>query len=262
MKNAIRLSARGFTRLSTLRFIAFAVIGASILPATAQSTFDVVGVRPGMTEAEAMSALTAHRAGMRIQKRNMSYNFRDGVQQINTEAFLHEVWVTYDDAQGREDFRLYFSPLPSASRVVSVSRNVSLNAPPTQAQLSSQLTQKYGTPTVTGKNYADLNLTWGESGKPMCWRSNPKATVIGDGQGDITDYLRKEQAKGRVPADFSQCGVAVAANLVGEPVRQLIVRITDYGLWATTQQKAKDWVEQQRQDAVKARLSKGAGPKL
>jgi len=85
MKNAIRQSARRFTRLSTLRFIAFAVVGASILPATAQSTFDVVGVRPGMTEAEAMSALTAHRPGMRIQKRNMSYNFRDGVQQINTE---------------------------------------------------------------------------------------------------------------------------------------------------------------------------------
>lgn len=262
MKTAIRQSARRFTRLSTLRFIASAVVGASILPATAQSTFDVVGVRPGMTEAEAMSALTAHRPGMRIQKRNMSYNFRDGVQQINTESFLHEVWVTYDDAQGREDFRLYFSPLPSASRVVSVSRNVSLKAPPTQAQLSSQLAQKYGSPTVAGKNYADLNLTWGESGKPMCWRSNPKATVIGDGQGDITDYLRKEQAKGRVPADFSQCGVAVAANLVGEPVRQLVVRITDYGLWATTQQKAKDWVEQQRQDAIKARLSKGAGPKL
>jgi hypothetical protein len=102
MKNAIRLSARRFTRLSTLRFIAFAVVGASIFPATAQSTFDVVGVRPGMTEAEAMSALTAHRPGMRVQKRNMSYNFRDGVQQINTESFLHEVWVTYDDAQGQK----------------------------------------------------------------------------------------------------------------------------------------------------------------
>ncbi len=262
MKNATRLSVHRFTRLRILCVIAFAWVGASILPAAAQSTFDVVGVRPGMTEAEAMSALTAHRPGMRIQKRNMNYNFRDGVQQINTESFLHEVWVTYDDAQGREDFRLYFSPPPSASRVVSVSRSVSLKAPPTQAQLSSQLTQKYGAPTVTGKNYADLNLTWGESGKPMCWRSNPKATVIGDGQGDVTDYLRKEQAKGRVPNDYSQCGVAVAANLVGEPVRQLVVRITDYGAWATTQQKAKDWVEQQRQDAVKARLSKGDGPKL
>lgn len=262
MKNATRLSVHRFTRLRILCVIAFAWVGASILPAAAQSTFDVVGVRPGMTEAEAMSALTAHRPGMRIQKRNMNYNFRDGVQQINTESFLHEVWVTYDDAQGREDFRLYFSPPPSASRVVSVSRSVSLKAPPTQAQLSSQLTQKYGAPTVTGKNYADLNLTWGESGKPMCWRSNPKATVIGDGQGDVTDYLRKEQAKGRVPNDYSQCGVAVAANLVGEPVRQIVVRITDYGAWATTQQKAKDWVEQQRQDAVKARLSKGDGPKL
>jgi len=238
------------------------MISASILPAAAQSKFDVVGVHPGMTEAEVMSVLTAHRPGMRVQKRSMNYSFKDGVQQLNTESFLHEIWVTYDDAQGREDFRLYFSPLPSASRVVSVSRTVALKAPPTQAQLISQLTQKYGAPTVSGKNYADLNLTWGESGKPMCWRSNPKATVIGDGQGDITDYLRKQQAKGSVPSDFSQCGVAVAANLVGEPVRQLVVRITDYGTWATTQQKAKDWVEQQRQDAVNARLSKGAGPKL
>ncbi|QHE84889.1 hypothetical protein [Hydrogenophaga sp. BPS33] len=262
MKNAIRTCAQRIGSWRTLCLTAVAAAGASILPATAQSAFDVVGVRPGMTEAEAMSALTAHRPGMRVQKRSMNYNFRDGVQQINTESFLHEVWVIYDDAQGREEFRLYFSPLPSASRVVSVYRNVTLKAPPTQAQLSSQLTQKYGAPTVTGKNYADLNMTWGESGKPMCWRSNPKATVIGDGQGDITDYLRKEQAKGRVPADFSQCGVALAANLVGEPVRQLVVRITDYGAWAATQQKAKDWVEQQRQDAVKARLSKGDGPKL
>ncbi|MEF7613839.1 hypothetical protein V4F39_07945 [Aquincola sp. MAHUQ-54] len=261
MKNAVRTSTLRACTCRNWFLTAIAVAGASIFPATAQA-FDVVGVRPGMTEAEAMSALTAHRLGMRVQKRSMNYNFRDGVQQLNTESFLHEVLVTYDDAQGREDFRLYFSPLPSASRIVSVSRNVSLKAPPTQAQLGAQLIQKYGAPTVTGKSYADLNLTWGESGKPMCWRSNPKATVIGDGQGDITDYLRKEQAKGKVPNDFSQCGLAVAANLVGEPVRQLVVRITDYGAWATSQQKAKEWVEQQRQEAVKARLSKGDGPKL
>ncbi len=262
MKITVHPSTHLFHSLRTSCFISLVMISASILPAAAQSKFDVVGVHPGMTEAEVMSVLTAHRPGMRVQKRSMNYSFRDGVQQLNTESFLHEVWVTYDDAQGREDFRLYFSPLPSASRVVSVSSTVALKAPPTQAQLISQLTQKYGAPTVSGKNYADLNLTWGESGKPMCWRSNPKATVIGDGQGDITDYLRKQQAKGSVPSDFSQCGVAVAANLVGEPVRQLVVRITDYGTWATTQQKAKDWVEQQRQDAVNARLSKGAGPKL
>lgn len=262
MDYTIRQSTHLFISLRTAFLMACVMTVASVLPAAAQSTFDVVGVRPGMTEAEVMSALTAHRPGMRVSKRSMSFSFRDGVQQINTESFLHEMWVTYDDNQGREEFRLYFAPLPSASRVVSVSRTVALQAPPTQAQLSSQLTQKYGTPTVTGKSYADLNLTWGEPGKPMCWRSNPKATVIGDGQGDITGYLRNEQAKGRVPSDFSQCGVAVAVNLVGEPVRQLVVRMTDYGSWATTQQKAKEWVERQRQDAVKARLSKGSGPKL
>ncbi|MDR2195897.1 MAG: hypothetical protein LBE50_04760 [Gallionellaceae bacterium] len=239
---------------------AFALAMASV-PAAAQSAFDVVGIRPGMTEAEAMAALKAHRPGMQVQKRNMRYDFRDGVQTHYTAEFLHEVWVRYDDAQGREDFRLYFSPLPSASRVVGLMRTVALKAPPTREQLIAQLNQKYGAPTVTSKD----NMAWGEAGKPMCWRTNPKATSIGDGSGDILSSLLDRNGKPRgawVPKDLSQCGVAVYAQMSGEPVFSLMMKMADYGLWATTQEKANAWVQQQQENAVKERLSKGAAPKL
>jgi hypothetical protein len=240
-----------------------AVASALCLPAAAQPSFDIVGLRPGMTEAEATAALNAHRPGARVQKRNMTYNYSDGVQQLNTQPFLYELWATFDDAQGREDIRLYFAPPPSASRVLGMTRQMSLKAPPTQAQLGAQLAQRYGAPTTSGKNYATTNNVWGEPGKPMCWRSTPNTTVIGVGESsDILSGLKRGQDKGYVPRDPSTCGMAVAASMAGEPVNNLTVRLVDYGAWFSTHQKAKDWVEQQRQEAVKARLSRGAAPKL
>ncbi|MBN9373400.1 hypothetical protein JNX00_05550 [Hydrogenophaga sp. YM1] len=240
-----------------------AMAAALCQPAAAQPSFDIVGLRPGMSEAEAMAALTAHRPGMRVQKRNMTYNYSDGVQQLNTPPFLYELWVTFDDAQGREDFRLYFAPPPSASRVLGMTRQVSLKSPPTQAQLGAQLAQRYGSPTTSGKSNTTTNFVWGEPGKPMCWRSTPNTTVIGVGEAsDILSGLKRGQDKGYVPRDPSTCGLAAAASMAGEPVHNLTVRLVDYGAWAGTHQKARDWVEQQRQEAVKARLSRGAAPKL
>ncbi|MBL0943624.1 MAG: hypothetical protein IBJ04_04795 [Hydrogenophaga sp.] len=232
-------------------------------PAAAQPSFDIVGLRPGMTEAEAMAVLNTHRPGMRVQKRSMTYNYSDGVQQLNTPPFLYELWVSFDDAQGREDFRLYFAPPPSASRVLGMTRQMSLKAPPTQAQLGAQLAQRYGPPTTSGKSNSTLNQVWGEPGKPTCWRSTPNTTVIGVGEAsDILSSLKRGQEKGYVPRDPSTCGLAAAASLSGDPVHNLMVRLVDYGAWASTHQKARDWVEQQRQEAVKARLSRGAAPKL
>lgn len=158
---------------------------------------------------------------------------------------------------------IYFAPLPSASRVVGIVRQMGLKSPPTQAQLAAQFSAKYGAPTHSGKNYNTLNTVWGEPGKPMCWRSTPKATAIGSGDGQgIVGQLQHGQQKGWAPRDLSQCGLAVAASMAGEPVHNLTVRLTDYAAWATTQQQAMAWVEQQKQEAIKARLAKGTGPKL
>lgn len=239
------------------------VLALQAQPATANPAWDVVGIRPGMSETQVMAALSAHRAGAQVHKRTMSFTFSDGVQQINTASFLHEVRVTFDDAQGREDFQIYFAPLPGASRVVGVVRQMQLKSPPTQAQLTSQLGSKYGAPTHSGKSHSTLNHVWGEPGKPMCWRSTPNVTSIGNGDGaGIVGHLQNGQRKGWAPRDLSQCGFAVAASLVNEPVHNLTVRLTDHGAWATTQQQAMAWVEQQRHEAVKARLAKGAAPRL
>ncbi len=243
--------------------VLLAMAAVQCLPAAAQPSFDIVGLRPGMSEAEAMAVLQAHRPGVRVQKRNMTYNYSDGVQQLNTQPFLYELWAIYDDAQGREDIRLYFAPPPSASRVLGMTRQMSLKAPPTQAQLGAQLAQRYGAPTTSSKSNSTVNTVWGEPGKPMCWRSTPNTTVIGVGEAsDILSGLKRGQDKGYVPRDPATCGLAAAASTTGEPVHSLVVRLVDYGAWASTHQKAKDWVEQQRQEAVKARLSSGATPKL
>ena len=231
--------------------------------ARAQASFDIVGLRPGMTEAEALAALNAHRGGMQVHKRNMSFSYSDGAQQHNTPPFLFELLAVANDAGGNEDFRLYFAPPPSEPRLVGLLRQVKLQAPPTQAQLSEQLSRKYGPPTVTGKNYSTLQLVWGEAGKPMCWRQTPKTTVIGVGDGgEILPNLVQGQAKGWAPKDLSQCGLAASATLAGEPVHNLTVRVSDYGAWAESQLKARQWVEGLKQDAIKARLAKGSGPKL
>lgn len=246
-----------------IRALSSALLATTTALATAGPAWDVVGLRTGMSEAEAMAALSAHRQGAQVYKRTMSHTFNDGVQQRNTPSFLHELRVVFDDAQGREEFLIYFAPLPGDSRVVGIVRQMSLKSPPTQAQLAAQFSAKYGQPTHSGKNYNTLNTVWGEPGKPMCWRSTPKATAIGSGDGQgIVGQLQHGQKKGWAPRDLSQCGLAVAASMAGEPVHNLTVRLTDYAAWVTTQQQAMAWVEQQKQEAIKARLAKGAGPKL
>lgn len=238
------------------------LFAACLAPAVASAADapDIVGLRTGMSEQQALAALQAHDAGFQIRRNLRTFGYRDGVQQLQTPAHLHVITATNPG----ETIRIAFSVGPDDVRVTSVSREVRLKAPPMVDQLTEQVVGKYGAPTVTsdGKTPPRRTLAWAEPGKAACWRTNPKSTAIAFGDGNVVSFMANAQRRGVAPADPAQCGYAIVALLDGSPVRTLRVTITDFGAWYASDVKAAAWVTALENEAVAARKAKGGGPKL
>lgn len=263
-------SQMGPSRLSRAMVIGFVAssLFLSAPPARAQDGPDIVGLRLGITEDQAMSALKAHAAGMQFKRMLRSYSFSDGVKGHSTPQHLQMIQAaTIAGVDSSERFQLLFSSPPGEQRLISITRDTRLANPPTAAQLEAQLIEKYGPPLDSNSIKAPVRTTivWAEKGKPTCWRSTQKTTVFtsaSSGAGSVLNGMRNAQSRGIAPKDLSQCGHAVGALIEGEPARSLRVYMTDFAAWAVSDQGAEAWVDGLRQDATRARLSAGSGPKL
>lgn len=239
---------------------------------TATDRFEIAGIRTGMTEAEVVAALKAHDATLQLQRTLAHYTYRDGVTSHRSPEYLSQIFAAPRDTVAHpERIRVMFSSAPGEARVVSVSRELGLRQPPTAAQLEQQLLQKYGAPLyrrTSGKDVTfDLAMVWEEAGRPNCWRTLPTDSnmpaVSGPSQGPIADYILDGQRRGKLPrVDVAQCGRGLRAQVVGDPARTLIVRMSDLGAWAASDLAASRWVEGLRQEAERARLAGGKTPKL
>lgn len=231
--------------------------------AFAQPGPDIVGLRLGMTEQEAVAALQAHAPSARISKTMRRYSYRDGVRQLSSPEHLHVLKAA--SSSGAQDIvTVVFSSGPAEQRVIGIDRLVELPAPPLVEQLLQQLTAKYGDPLFRSAHNAPptTSVMWAEPGKPTCWRLTPATVVIGFGETSVLQQMGTAQKRGIAPRDLSQCGYAVSAQLHGSPVRNLRVRMADFGAWSVSDIQAAEWVGRLESEAVKARTAGGSGPKL
>lgn len=111
--------------------------------------FDIVGLKLGMTVAEARAALLAYGVDPAIEEQRQYYTYSDGVNHnLNTEDFVTSIGATRQ-ADSNDNFSVFFSPGPQGGRVVAVIRTVSSpNNPPVRSQYRDALIKKYGSPTT------------------------------------------------------------------------------------------------------------------
>ncbi|WP_337185280.1 hypothetical protein [Phenylobacterium sp.] len=270
---------RTFLRLFSGACLAAALAGLASLPAQAQaqaasaSSFEIAGVRIGMTEAEARSALRAFDSSLSIRPVMAVFNYSDGVNHaLRTPEFLGRLEAWKDNQ--RPVVKVYFSGPVGDVRVISVRRDeILVQNRPTAAQFAQDLIRKYGRPA--GINGTRLHhIVWEDAGRPSCIRVREagKITFRVDSGAGMAEHSTAEafyvgrskevEARGLLPADLTQCGAYVDYYLLGDPVSTFAAELNDLGAIITAERSRKAWVQQLKDAATRKRQGQGQTPRL
>lgn len=126
---------------------------ACLMPALAQAEqFDIVGLKPGMTEPEVIAAIKAHDPTMKITSFQSQYNYSDGVQSFQTAPFLSKIEASQTKYNPMETLypakiAIWFTPPPQGGRVWGIERKeyLSNKNPPTVSQYADALIKNTAT---------------------------------------------------------------------------------------------------------------------
>ncbi len=238
--------------------------------ASAQAPFDIVGLRLGMTEQEAMAALQAHDATLKITRVASYYNYTDGIETFQTDEFLGEILAKRQNSQQVvPEFSLLFSPPPQGGRLWAVTRTEQITAnPPTIAQYAQTLEQKYGQPTAVSPGQGSMNWTQ-PADKPACLARDPQRpgfpTFRPKQDGDLLFILRAANQRNPNPPDYKTCGshlFYILKTMSGDVVSSFEAIMFDIGHYVTASEQADQQVQALEAAARKARESKGQMPTL
>ena len=235
--------------------------------AWAAPDWDIVGIRLGMTPAQARAAMQAYAPKAQILETRASLNYSDKLKAYRTEPFLTTMEVR-DKARRNIPLKVWFSGPRGEARVIAVHREeLNIPNPPSGSQFLASLTQKYGEPTATNPDPA-----WEESGKPRCLRTSwgtdygslfaVTRVVTGDFAKAAADIERRPAGAG-MPADRTTCGAfMVYTGTKNNPARFFVGAMFDVGAIVATHRDREGWVKQLEADAVKKREAGGQVPRL
>lgn len=258
----------------SLMILLGALLGAT-LPMHAQSdaeSMDIVGLKLGMTQSEALAALKAHDAALVFAEEESFFNYTDGVSYFQTEPFLSKI-VASDpgSAQAIGSILLYFTPPPNGGKLWAIDRKEEIkDSQPTLEQYTEALVKKYGPPLATSREgYA---LTWDfPKGSTTCLLRPPNDPAFpqfrprNNNSGDLMSALRAGQQGKRVPDDLSVCGSQLyylLGTTNGQVINNFHAILIDVAGYATAEEAAGDHVAKLEESAVQARTGKGQAPKL
>jgi len=232
---------------------------------------DIVGLKLGMTESEAMAALKAHDATLTIAPIKSSFQYNDGVNYFQTEPFLAKIEArTRGSAQADAEFMLYFTPPPKGGRLWAVDRKERIQErQPTLAQYTEALVTKYGKPLATSRGGNALAWEF-PAGRPTCLLRPPSDPAFpqfrprNNNSGDLMGAIRAGQLHKRVPQDLSNCASQMY-YLLGQNdgvIGSFHAILLDIAGYATAEQAAGAQVQALEEKAKQTRASKGQAPKL
>jgi hypothetical protein len=146
------------------------MLALALLPARGEPhAFDILGLRLGMTEAEARAALQEINPRFHIRADEQRYLYNDGMRDHQAGAALGLLRAESPRERGAAQVRLVlrFSPMPGEPRVVSIYRNEQMLVdPPTGQQFQAGLVQKYGPPVAQWQG--PTVLAWDAPGGVGC----------------------------------------------------------------------------------------------
>lgn len=252
---------------------AFSGLGLALcaMAATAQAPFDIVGLKLGMTEQEAIAALQAHDSTLNITRVDSYYNYTDGIETFQTDQFLGELQAKRQNSQQVvPEFSLLFSPPPQGGRLWAVTRREKIAAnPPSIVQYVQTLEQKFGKPAaVSPGNYS---LAWDHpADKPGCLPRDPQRPGFptyrpkSDGS-DLLFHLQAAHQRNPSPPDYKACGshlFYILSTPADDVVGSFEAIMFDVGHYVTASEVADNEVKALEQAAREARAGKGQMPSL
>lgn len=237
----------------------------------AETAWDIVGIYPGMSPGEAEAQAKKIWPGIRLRPLEKGLTYSDGFQLRATEPTT-VIMTGTSPKLPKENVGLTFTPGTMPPRLVSVSREVQPQNPPSIDQLQSALIEKYGQPyhriesPGRGGNFPpSVRLFWAEPDKPRCdsngYNDEPQAITASYAIEALANF-RNLQSKGLAPEDLSHCGKQVVAWLKGNPVTTLNVQLTDTGRWLNGLERAESLIKNLEIEATKERESSAKNPVL
>lgn len=175
--------------------------------------FDIVGLRLGMTEDEALAALKAHDPTLEVTIGNGFFYYSDGVQQFETEEFLAQIAAQLQPPQQvAPAFTLLFSPPPQGGRLWAIERRekTTQNKPSLQ-QYVAALEQKYGKPSAVSPGMN--SMVWDfPADRPNCMPRDPSRPGFptyrpsSDSGSALLMTLQAAHQRNPSPPNFADCG--------------------------------------------------------
>ena len=246
-------------------------LGLYATAAPAQAPFDIVGLRLGMTEQEAMAALQAHDSTLNITRVASYYSYSDGIETFQTEQFLGEIQAKRQNSQQVvPEFSLLFSPPPQGGRLWAVTRREQIAAnPPSIEQYAQTLEQKFGKPAAVSPGLYSMNWTQPD-GKPTCLARDPQRPGFPtwrpkSDSGDLLFTLQAANQRNPNPPDYKTCGshlFYILSTASDNVVSSFEAIMFDIGHQVTASELANQQVQALENQARKAREGKGQVPTL
>lgn len=255
-------------RLTVVLMMLCGFSGSSLYAQNEAASFDIVGLRLGMTVEEAQAALTAYDPAMAVDIYRQHYVYSDGAgTPLKTDDFVAYIQgsrtVVDGNLWGSESFELYFTPTPENQRLAYIKRSQSnLPNPPTGQQYSDALIGKYGEPA----NQDSTSLRWqfpaskknctGSVGSYSPSRGNFNRLVFEN--GDPTRFIKRDVT------DLSQCASLLEYQIgpSTSPAAYVTATMIDVAATAAGELRANAWVNELADNARKAREAKATKPKL
>lgn len=236
---------------------------------------DIAGLKLGMSPEQAKAALVAFGIDTdKIQETVSSYRYTDGVNSHNTVEFLDRITAStseFRNGKRIEDvFELSFAPPPEGGQLVRVYRQSDNPVdPPTVGEYRAAIFDKYGPPD---EDNIDSTLKWlNPHDAVACTITAPREikdimSSIYNGNEKYGWRLHQLKNANKVSAPAQCARILEYKNLPSyqsnQPAKSVIVTLVDVPGWGTAYLATLEWIETQRQAAVKQREGRASKPKL
>nr|WP_298728522.1 hypothetical protein [uncultured Steroidobacter sp.] len=263
-----RIPSSGFRR----RGLALTALLCSATAVQAAPAWDIVGLKLGMTEQQALAAIKAHSANAQVTSNSLKFTYHDGARQQETPSFTSGLIVRIPQAgQDTETIQVEFSAPPTDQRVISLRRTLSNYANPLALErMIDTVTQKYGKPSTESKygiGQITTQLAWAEANRKPCGKVDKGLLLPPVSQTpDSLKWYELQQKNKLAPANGADCSAVLQAKLTtkagGSSVVTMEFQMADPGHGVPAMQATAKWLADLEAEARKVRLNSGNAPKL
>lgn len=254
------------------RILPLAALFFSVSSLQAAPAWDIVGLKLGMSEQQALATIKAHAPNAQVTTNSLKFTYSDGAKRQETASFTSGLVVRVpNEGQDSETLQVEFSAPPLEQRVIRLRRTLTSYAnPPALERMIDSLTQKYGKPGTEQKygiGQTNTDLAWAEAERKPCGKVDKGFLLPPVSQSpDSLKWYELQQKNGLAPTELSQCSAVLQAKLTtkagGSSVVTMEFLMADPAHGVPAMQATAKWLAELEAEARKVRLDSGDAPKL